>query len=174
MNSETVPGSTPTAAELRQAFRNLPQPVAVITGLGRARQPVGMTVSSLTVVSLAPPLVLFCPALGSLAWAAARERGTFAVNILGHEHHRLAVQFAAPGNRFAGARVLAMSDGLPGLAEALTVLLCDVLEERPAGDHTVVLGRVRTIHALHGGTGLDTVSLRDRVTCPPTAILAGR
>src|SRR5689334_12536888 len=90
--------------DLRLVFRHLPQPVAVVTGLSPLGEPVGMTVSSLTSVSLAPPLVLFCPAVTSKAWEAARERGSFAVNILGHQHAELAVRFAGPGDRFAGVR----------------------------------------------------------------------
>jgi hypothetical protein len=49
----------PVVADLRQVFLDLPQPVAVITGLTPSGEPVGMTVSSLTSASRAPPLVLF-------------------------------------------------------------------------------------------------------------------
>jgi flavin reductase (DIM6/NTAB) family NADH-FMN oxidoreductase RutF len=149
-------------AVLRRAFRDLPQPVAVVTGRSSSGQPVGMTVSSLTSASLTPPLVLFCPAVTSRAWAAARERGSFAVNVLGHQHGELAVRFAGPGDRFAGLPTLPTDDGIPVLADALTVFLCELRDEHPAGDHTVVLGRVRAVHALRVGAGLDTVSLRRR------------
>ena len=162
MSSGTVLG--PAVDDLRQVFLDLPQPVAVVTGLDPAGEPVGMTVSSLTSASLAPPLVLFCPALTARAWAAARERGCFAVNILGRQHSELALRFARPGHRFAGLRTLPTDDGIPMLADALTVLVCDVHDEHPAGDHTVVLGRVRAVHVLGDGTGLDTVSLRVRRT----------
>jgi flavin reductase (DIM6/NTAB) family NADH-FMN oxidoreductase RutF len=148
------------AVDLRRVFLDLPQPVAVVTGLGPCGEPVGMTVSSLASASLAPPLVLFCPAVTSRTWAAARERGSFAVNILGHRHGRLARRFAGPGDRFVGLRTLPTDDGIPVLADALTVLVCDVHDEYPAGDHTVVLGRVRAVHRLRDGIGLDTVSLQ--------------
>jgi len=158
----TFLGPVVAVGDLRQVFLDLPQPVAVVTGVSPSGEPVGMTVSSLTSVSLAPPLVLFCPAVTSRAWAAARERGSFAVNILGHQHGELAVRFAGPGDRFAGLRTLLTDDGIPVLADALSVLVCDVRDEHPAGDHSVVLGRVRAVHALRDGTGLDTVSLRVR------------
>ena len=162
MSPHIAPSSVVAVDGLRQVFRDLPQPVAVITGLGRSGEPVGMTVSSLTSASLAPPLVLFCPAVTSRAWAAARDRRSFAVNILGHQHGELAIRFARPGDRFAGLRTLPTPDGIPVLADALTVLICDVHDEHPAGDHSVVVGRVRAIHSLRDGTGLDTVSLRIR------------
>jgi flavin reductase (DIM6/NTAB) family NADH-FMN oxidoreductase RutF len=158
---------------VRQAFLDLPQPVAVVSGLSRSGNPVGLTVSSLTSASLAPPLVLFCPAVTSRAWAAARERGTFAVNILGHRSGALARRFAGPGDRFVGVRTLPTDDGIPLLADALTVLLCDVHDEHPAGDHTVVLGRVRAVQALRSGTGLDTRSLRAMGTPPRGTLTAG-
>jgi 3-hydroxy-9,10-secoandrosta-1,3,5(10)-triene-9,17-dione monooxygenase reductase component len=155
----------PVVADLRQVFLDVPQPVAVITGLSPTMEPVGMTISSLTSASLAPPLVLFCPAVTSRAWAAARERGVFAVNLLGHQHGELAARFAGrPGVRFAGLRTLPTDDGLPMLTDAVTVLVCNVHDEHPAGDHTVVLGNVRAVYALRDGTGLDTVSLRVKRT----------
>jgi Flavin reductase like domain len=112
----TVLGSV--VADLRQVFLDLPQPVAVVTGLSPSGEAVGMTVSSLTPVSLAPPLVLFCPRVTSRAWAAARERGSFAVNILGHQQGEPAVRFAGPGDRFAGLRALPIDDGIPTVADA--------------------------------------------------------
>jgi 3-hydroxy-9,10-secoandrosta-1,3,5(10)-triene-9,17-dione monooxygenase reductase component len=91
----------PVVADLRQVFLDLPQPVAVVTCRSPSGEAVGMTVSSLTSVSLAPPLVLFCPTVTSRAWAAAREHGSFAVNILGHRQGVLAMRFAGPDDRLA-------------------------------------------------------------------------
>jgi 3-hydroxy-9,10-secoandrosta-1,3,5(10)-triene-9,17-dione monooxygenase reductase component len=158
----TVLGSRPAIDGLRRAFRAMPQPVAVVTGLSRSGQPVGMTVSSLASASLDPPLVLFCPSLNSRAWASARERGSFVVNLLGHQNRELAVRFAGPGARFAGVPTLPTHCGIPMLADALTVLVCELRDEHPAGDHTVVLGQVRAVHALRPGAGLDTVALAFR------------
>ncbi len=174
MTTDPVPGAAPagtlTGTELRRAFRDLPQPVAVVTGVGPTGEPVGMTVSTLTLASLAPPLVLFCPALTSRAWSVARRRGAFTVNILGRQQRRLAVRFAEPGDRFAGVRTQPVDGDLPALADAMTVLVCDVHEERPAGDHTVVLGRIRTLLALNSGPGLDSAALRDYRPSAPFAL----
>jgi flavin reductase (DIM6/NTAB) family NADH-FMN oxidoreductase RutF len=167
----TVLGPVVAVDDLRRVFLDLPQPVAVVTGLSPSGEPVGMTVSSLTSVSLASPLVLFCPTVTSRAWAAARERGSFAVNILGHRQGELAVRFAGPGDRFAGLRTVPTVDRVPMLADALTVLVCDLHDEHPAGDHTVVLGLVRAVHPLCDGTGLDTITLRVRGT---TRVQEGR
>jgi flavin reductase (DIM6/NTAB) family NADH-FMN oxidoreductase RutF len=86
--------------------------------------------------------------------------GLLAVNILGHQHRELAARIAGPADRFAGLRTLPTDHGMPVQADALAVLVCDVRDEHPAGDHTVVLGQVRAVHTLRDGAGLDTVSLR--------------
>jgi len=156
----TGPDSSDTATGLRHVFRNVPQPVAVVSSLTPSGGPVGMTVSSFTSVSLQPPLVLFCPAVRSQAWAAARRCGVFAINVLGRQDAELALRFAGSGDRFEGVRTHPTYHGIPVLAEAISVLICDVGDEHPAGDHTVVLARVRAIHEQYDDAGLDTVSLR--------------
>jgi len=110
-------------------FRGLAQPVVVVTGRSLSGEPAGMTVSSLVPASLTPPLLLFCPATTSRTWAAARERGAFAVHVLGREQTGLAARFAGPGDRFAGLRTVAAEDGVPLPADALTALHCAVHEE---------------------------------------------
>ena len=55
------------------------------------------------------------------------------MNILGRQQRRLAMRFAEPGDRFAGVRTLPVDGDLPALADAMTVLVCDVHEESPAG-----------------------------------------
>ena len=160
MSARTPGGRSGAALDLRRVFRDLPQPVVVVTGRTSSGSPVGMTVSSLTSASLAPPLVAFFPAVTSRAWTAVRERGSFAINVLGHEHTELATQFAGPGDRFAGVRTTSTEGGPPVLTDALAFLLCDVYQEHPAGDHILVLGHVRAVETHRGGRGLDTQSLR--------------
>lgn len=62
----------------------------------------GMAVNSLTSVSLDPCTLLFCVNHNSLTGAAIKKRGTFAVNMLANDQHRLVRQFCAnPNDRFA-------------------------------------------------------------------------
>lgn len=111
--------------------------------------------------------MLFCATVTSTAWAAVRERGWFAVTILGRQDAELALRFAGQGDRFAGVRRHPAHQGVPALAGALAVLTCDVTQEHPAGDHTVVLARVRVIYQHCDRTGLDTVSLGARARQVP-------
>jgi 3-hydroxy-9,10-secoandrosta-1,3,5(10)-triene-9,17-dione monooxygenase reductase component len=105
------------------------------------RRPAGLIVSSFTAISLEPPLVSFCPGRDSLTWRRMRQAGWFAVHVLAARHGGFARRAAVPGaERFA--------EPLP---EALAVIECDLDAEHPAGDHSIVVGRVRDV-ALSAGT----------------------
>lgn len=108
--------------------------------------PLGLIVSSFTAVSLRPPLVSFCPARDSLTWRRMRTAGGFAVNVLAAGHGEFARRAAAPGaDRFAEPAVL---------RDALAVIDCELVAEHPAGDHSIVLGRVRRLRICRDGRPL--------------------
>lgn len=116
--------------------------VTVIT-TGVDDRAVGTTVNSFTSVSLDPPLVLFCIHQQSRLHQDLRESGKFAVNFLTRRQERLARAFA--GSRTASFdHVLHhhSTDGVPVLSDALAYLACDIVDEFPGGDHTIVLGKV--------------------------------
>ena len=76
--------------------------VAVITTVDRNGRPHGMTVNSLTSVSLDPPLLLACLTHGARTAGAVLDAGRFAVSILATRHEPIA-RFADRGeDHFAG------------------------------------------------------------------------
>jgi flavin reductase (DIM6/NTAB) family NADH-FMN oxidoreductase RutF len=83
----------------------------------------GLIVSSFAAVSLAPPLVSFCPSLASRRWPRMRVAGAFRVHVLGETDPVIARRPAEP----------------------LAVFDCDLFAEHPAGDHTIVVGHVREL-----------------------------
>lgn len=102
----------------------------------------GMTVNSLTSVSLEPPLLLVCLTRGARTAEAVVARGAFVVNILGSGQGALSDRFARPGqDHFAGLDPVIGHDGLPELS-ALGHLHCRVQAVHPAGDHVIVVGEV--------------------------------
>jgi 3-hydroxy-9,10-secoandrosta-1,3,5(10)-triene-9,17-dione monooxygenase reductase component len=153
-------GPTPSDEALRLVLRQVTEPVVVVTGASPEGTPVGMTVSSFAVASLTPPLLLVCPHVASRTWADLAGVGSFAVNLLSRHQTGLARRFAGGGDRFAGVRTVPADDGTPLLVDALAALRCDVDDTMTAGDHVVALGRIRELHALRDGQGLDTVTLR--------------
>lgn len=102
----------------------------------------GMTVNSLTSVSLDPPMLLVCFVKESRTAKAVRERGAFVVNILDDRQQALSDGFARPGaNHFEGLKLDHTESGLPILPGVANVV-CEVADVYWGGDHDVVLGRV--------------------------------
>jgi flavin reductase (DIM6/NTAB) family NADH-FMN oxidoreductase RutF len=102
-----------------------------------------MTASSLSSVSLDPPLVLVCvdraARLHPLITAAER----FVVNVLAADQEELSRRFADPyDERFDGVGYRTTPAGLVVLDGALAHIECRRQALHDAGDHTVVLGRV--------------------------------
>lgn len=104
----------------------------------------GMTVNSLTSVSLDPCMLLVCPRRGSATGEAIRQRGAFAVNILSADQRDLSHRFvsAALAERFTDIDVELSPDGLPLLPGAIAQICCRVADIHPAGDHDIVVGAV--------------------------------
>jgi 3-hydroxy-9,10-secoandrosta-1,3,5(10)-triene-9,17-dione monooxygenase reductase component len=121
--------------DLRSAFGRFPTGVAFVAA-DVGGTPHGLIVSSFAAVSLDPPLVSFCPARTSLTWRRMRDAGDFTVHVLSERHAGFARRAAAPGaDRFAEP-----------LRDALAVFDCSLEAEHPAGDHSIVVGRVRDLH----------------------------
>ncbi len=129
---------------LREAFSRVPAAVTVVTSFG-PDGPCGMTASAVCPLSVDPPLLLVCVANGSGTLRHLRGHGRFAVNTLRVEDSGLAKRFAGPpGPRFAGVahRVV---DAAPILAAALGYFTCSVAQTHPGGDHTIIVGRIRSV-----------------------------
>ena len=79
---------------LRDCFSNFATGVAVISTLGDEARPLGLTVNSLTSLSLDPPLVLWCLDRQSECTGLFTPGHRFAVNILGAGQELLARRFS--------------------------------------------------------------------------------
>lgn len=100
----------------------------------------GATVNSFTSVSLDPPLVLVSMMNSSRAAQMLRER-PFAVNILRHDQHAVAMQFA--GKPIDPDAVKWVEGGCaPRVDGTVGHFVCEPWEVYPGGDHVLVVGRV--------------------------------
>ena len=140
-----IPDTRPTPvdpATMRRTMGLFATGVAVVTTSAQG-VPHGMTVNSLTSVSLDPPLLLVCLTVGARSTAAVSEAGRFAVNVLSARQEHLALRFARRGeDHFAGLEVTRGHHRVPVIPDAFAHLECDVDRELVAGDHLVVIGRV--------------------------------
>ena len=126
--------------------------VAVITA--GADRPVGFCATSLAAVSLEPPLVSFAVGLGSASWATLATSRYVAVHLLTELQEETARRFARLGTeKFpAGIRWHRGPHGLPVLDDVLARMVLEPRMRLPAGDHTLVVGRVvEAWHTPHGG-----------------------
>ncbi len=137
----------------RQVLGHVPTGVVVLTATG-PEGPLGMACNSFTSVSLAPPLVSFCAARTSLTWPQIRATGHFCVNVMASHHIDATRGFARRGHdRFRGVTWYQRHGG-PGIVDAVAWIDCDIVAQYDAGDHVIVLGRVRALDARADGTPL--------------------
>jgi flavin reductase (DIM6/NTAB) family NADH-FMN oxidoreductase RutF len=127
---------------MRRATGRFATGVAVVTTMDGER-PHGMTINSLTSVSLAPPLLLVCFSHGARSAEAVTRSGRFAVNVLAKRQQPIALRFAARGeDHFSGLDLEYGDHEVPVVPNALAHLECEVDQRVAAGDHTVVIGAV--------------------------------
>jgi 3-hydroxy-9,10-secoandrosta-1,3,5(10)-triene-9,17-dione monooxygenase reductase component len=144
MNVQVACNETPlvSASEFRTAMGAFATGVAVVLAQHEDRLH-GMTVNSLTSVSLDPPLLLVCPRRGSATGTAMKESGAFVVNILDMQQQEIATRFVGNfSNRFDGLDLGRSLQGFPVLAGALAHFDCVVRDVHDGGDHDIVVGEV--------------------------------
>lgn len=138
-------------ADAKKTFRDLigrfPTGVAVVAAQSQGDGWLvdGLTVNSLTSVSLDPLMLLFC--LGSQSRLLPRFSigSGFSVNLLSQEQ-------IACSRKFAGQHVERDPSswqhvgGIPMLVGSVATFVCRVSSTIPAGDHHIVLGEVEVMH----------------------------
>ncbi|MFG1809526.1 flavin reductase family protein [Streptomyces sp. NPDC049040] len=136
-------------AGLRRVFGAFPTGVTVIAALVDGI-PVGLTANSFTAVSLDPPLVSVCVAHTSTTWPRLADRARLGVTVLGAAQERACTQLASRSDdRFAGLDWHATEDGAVLLDGAGAWFDTSVEQRIRAGDHDIVLLRVRALDADH-------------------------
>ena len=142
------------AAAFRHVLGHFCTGVTVITTANGGR-PAGFACQAFAALSLAPPLVLFCPSRSSVTWPVIERAGHFCANVLADGQQELARQFGSSGDdKFAGVRWSPSPSGAPVLADALTWVECAVEAVHEAGDHYLVVGRVTRLGACRAGRPL--------------------
>ncbi len=138
---------TPTT--LREAFGHFPSGVIAIAAQVDGTL-VGLAASTFVPVSLDPPLVSFCVQNTSETWPKLKDLPSLGISVLGEAHDEAARALAAKtGDRFAGLETVARESGAV-FVSGTSVWVESVIDRLiPAGDHTIVILRVRdiTVHA---------------------------
>ncbi|MBW5435721.1 flavin reductase [Bradyrhizobium canariense] len=129
-----------TAEDFRRLFRRLTTGVTLIAVAGE-NAPAGMTVNSLTPVSLDPPLLLFCASLTSATAKRIASVGAFSVNILAGHQQDVSMHHA--GRPLANPTwCWRQSSGVPWVDGANAIFRCHLVEDYPGGDHRILIGQI--------------------------------
>lgn len=141
---------------------NVAATVTVVTTYAEDGQPLGLTVSAFSSVSLDPPIVLVCIDKSAQSLPALLNRGGFTVNFLDAGQGDLAMGMASKSDdKFDGV------DHSPPATEAAGPVLesatfayfeCRIREAIDAGDHWVLLADV--LAGEHAGEGNPLVYLK--------------
>lgn len=131
----------------RAVFRRWPSGVTVLTcreaATGRVR---GMTVSSLTGVSLEPPMVSVCVHTQARMSCLIREELCFGVHVLGAAMQELSDRCAGflgeEAHWLDDVECKAVASGAPILQSDGAWMDCRLLQHMEAGDHTMFLGLI--------------------------------
>lgn len=119
---------------------------AVTTGSADADQWNAFTANWLSQVSFDPPLVALSVENTSVSLPMIRSSGVFAVNVYAADQRELAGQLgkslAKHQQKLDGLGRETSASGCPLLTDALAWVECHMEGEMPAGDSTLVLGRV--------------------------------
>jgi flavin reductase (DIM6/NTAB) family NADH-FMN oxidoreductase RutF len=135
-----------TSGDFRRAMRQLTGGVSVITA-GRGRDISGMTVTSVSSLSVDPPALIVSINREASSWPLVKRYGFFGVNILASDQIDIAERFTGKGglkgaDRFSGANWMTRASGVPLLAGALAAIDCEVEDIVERHSHAIVIGRV--------------------------------
>ncbi|WP_106817187.1 flavin reductase family protein [Janibacter massiliensis] len=136
----------PTPDEFRHAIARFPTGVATVTTIADGHDH-AMTASSVVSLSLEPPALLFCVAVGSRFHEAVLSAGVWGVSVLGGGQRSVADWLSAPGRPVLGQldRVPHHRGPRTGVAlveGALAAFECRTRATHRDGDHEIVVGDV--------------------------------
>jgi flavin reductase (DIM6/NTAB) family NADH-FMN oxidoreductase RutF len=139
------------SAQFRRVLGHFPTGVTVVTAMTDAG-PVGMTIGSFFSVSLDPPLVAFCAAHSSSTYPNLKPVGSFCVNILAEDQEDICRRVASKEpDKWEGLGWKEAGTGSPVLDGVLAWIDCDLDVIHEAGDHDIVVGRVRELDVAREG-----------------------
>jgi flavin reductase (DIM6/NTAB) family NADH-FMN oxidoreductase RutF len=166
-----LPGEPRLAPDdLRHSFAHLAAGVCVLTTTDVVGRDVGLTVTSVTSVSLRPPLCLVCVRRDGFIHDAIAVADGWSITMLSSTQQKLADYTARhryPSDTDDFSAFVTARNALTGtlvFPEALASVECRTHDLVPAGDHTVVLGEVVSARAGDGESPLVRLAGRYQST----------
>jgi flavin reductase (DIM6/NTAB) family NADH-FMN oxidoreductase RutF len=132
------------ADDLRALLRNVPAPVSVVT-VDVEGERLGLTVASLLLLSLEPPLLGVAVSRQAALHELLRQAESFGISLLAGDQERLAGHFARgvpPIGLWEGISTRPGASGAPLVEDAFGWIECRLRDEHATGDHTFFVGDV--------------------------------
>lgn len=116
--------------------------VTVVSAAGADGHMAGITVNSLTSVSLQPRLLLWCLGDQSARYDFFSAADVWGVTVLGANDEAIARRFARAETEAVAPDEAEVFAGAPVLTRGIAHIACRTHEKRPAGDHLIIIGEV--------------------------------
>lgn len=151
----TLPEFAPvTPGDMRASMGRFVTGVAVVSTGASEENWCGMTISSLTSISLDPAVLMISLTHGSRTTDIVEQAGGFTVSILSCRQEAVARHFATRGgSRYENVEYDLGEFGMPLIKDALVQAECRLHDTTIIGDHTVVFGEVANVR-FRDGNGL--------------------
>jgi flavin reductase (DIM6/NTAB) family NADH-FMN oxidoreductase RutF len=135
----------------RQWFGGFATGVTVITVKSPQGTSAGITINSLTSVSLKPPLILFCLIREAHIYPLFRKTKRFAINILNEDQEYLSRHFADRRHHAASKNLWERSrKDCPILKHTLGWMVCERIALHKGGDHDIIVAKAIDWHKRAG------------------------
>jgi len=139
-------------SDFRHAMRRLAATVTLVTTSDADGQRYGMLATSVTSVTMEPPMLLVCVSRSAHVHPALMARKRMCINVLLDEQAELVRAFSSSlphDERFANVDCENHTTfGLPYLRNAQALFFCEIDQLVEAGTHSVVLARVLESRAI--------------------------
>jgi flavin reductase (DIM6/NTAB) family NADH-FMN oxidoreductase RutF len=147
-----------TAREFRNALGQFATGVTVVTVEWERGSVFGMTANAFTSVSLDPRLILVCVDERAKILPHLHKKQKFGISVLKQEQQAVSEYFAQPeqnseAEHRLGLRYRWTAEGVPVLEDTVVQLSCNVVATHVAGDHTIIVGKVKDAE-IQGGEPL--------------------
>ncbi|MGQ0532456.1 MAG: flavin reductase family protein [Caulobacteraceae bacterium] len=126
----------------RRAIGAFATGVTVVTALGADGALSGMTVNSLTSLSLEPRLLMWCLGDQSARYDIFADAPAWGVTVLAGGAEATARRFSVAETQGVEADEAEMFAGVPVLRSGLAHLVCRTHDKISAGDHLIIIGAV--------------------------------
>ncbi len=136
--------------QYRRAMGAFATGVTVVTAANGEGRVSGITVNSLTSVSLKPRLLLWCLGEESARYDTFAKADVWGVSVLGAGEEALAVRYSRAETETVEPSEADLFAGAPVLNTGIAHFACRTFERRRGGDHLIIIGEVTDLKVQSG------------------------